>query len=213
VAKLNDADADAFFRQGDEGTYAGGPGDSIPTGVVNVFDDLDEDVLPRPTREQIERRDRYKRWVTGLVSALGVSALLAGAVRVADTRTDDVPKMDTGAAQGNVAAQPPAPPPAAPLPPVAPTEPVAAAPQVVAAVPAEAPPPQVVAAAPAEAPPPVAKPAPSTQETVRTKPPSTDRETKAAPRSPKTAVVTPPATPKVAPSLVHSSPPTANFPD
>jgi hypothetical protein len=209
VANLNDADADAFFRQGDEGTYTGGPGDSIPTGVVNVFDDLDAEALPRLTREQIERRDRNKRWVTGLVAALGVSALLAAAVRVAGTGTDDVSKLDSAAAAVEVTAPPPAMPPA---PAVAP-EPIAAAPMVAAPTPEVAAPPAALAE-PAAAPPP-AKPAqPVRETTLRAKASSADREAARAPHASKAIVApAPPAMPKAAPSPVHSSPPTANFPD
>jgi hypothetical protein len=95
--KLNDADADAFFRQGDEGTYSGGPGDSIPAGVVNVFDDLDEEALPRLTAEQIERRDRYTRLVKGLVSTLAIGALLAFGVRAAGLGDDEAPTIRAAA--------------------------------------------------------------------------------------------------------------------
>jgi len=86
--KWNDADADAFFRQGDEGTYTGGPGDSIPAGVVNVFDDIEDAALPRLTREQIERRDRYTRWVKGLVTTLAIGSGLAFGFRAVQNRGD-----------------------------------------------------------------------------------------------------------------------------
>lgn len=96
---LNDADADAFFRQGDEGTYSGGPGDSIPTGVVNVFDDLDEEVLPRLTREQIERRDRYTRWVKRFVTTLALGSGLAFGFRAVQGRGDEATLALGAAAQ------------------------------------------------------------------------------------------------------------------
>lgn len=204
MANLNDADADAFFRQGDEGTYSGGPGDSIPAGVVNVFDDLDEEALPRITREQLERRDRYKRLVTGVVGALGVSVLLAAAVRVAGTRDDDVQKIDAVAVAANVA-----------MPPASPPEPVLA-PERIAPPPAIPAPPEVpappveVARAPS-----VAMPAEPARDTPsRTRAAKANRDTSPASHPPK-ATVTPaaPTTPKTMPSLVHSSPPTANFPD
>lgn len=89
MAILNDPDSEAFFRQGDEGTYSGGPGDSIPTGVVNVFDDLDADTAPRLSREQLERRDRYTRWVTGFVGVLGATAVIAFFVRAVSGRDHD----------------------------------------------------------------------------------------------------------------------------
>ena len=201
MASLDDSDADAFFRQGDDGTYSGGPGDSIPAGVVNVFDDLDEDTLPRLTNEQIERRERYKKLVTGLVGALGVSAILAVGIRAVGNHTDDEPKATARVTVPLHAAIAPV---ALPTPAVeaAPVDRVPSESSVVAASPAAAPIEQVKEAKPAEpseAPPRWAKAA------------SASRNTERVSRPPVPAIAAARTTPL--PSLVHSSPPTAYFPD
>lgn len=202
MASLNDADADAFFQQGDNGTYSGGPGDSIPAGVVNLFDDLEQDALPRLTSEQIERRDRYKRWVTGLVGALGMSAVLAVAIRASGVSVEDAPTASAAVAVPIHAAPEPL---AAPAPPVEPA-PVEA---VLAESAPPAPPPAVVRNEPEKA----AEPTQPAGDTARRAKATTDRNTARTPRAPAAAVAPPRATPKALPSLVHSSPPTANFPD
>jgi hypothetical protein len=201
VANLNDSDADAFFQQGDEGTYSGGPGDSIPAGVVNVFDDLDEDTLPRLTKEQIERRDRYTKWVTGIVGALGMSAMLAAGIRAVGIGSDDAPKAAVAA---------PDPVRAVATPPAAPAPLVEAAP-IQVATPEPALPAEPVPAAPAE-PVKASKPTqPSLDAPRREKAATADRTAVRERRVSASPVPAPRTT--VLPSLIHSSPPTANFPD
>ena len=68
----DDEEADAFFRVGDEGTYAGGPRSTAPVAV----DDVDEDFALDVTTEQLERRDRLKRYVTTLVGTLGAGVMV-----------------------------------------------------------------------------------------------------------------------------------------
>jgi hypothetical protein len=201
VRSLDDSDADAFFQQGDEGTYTGGPGDSIPAGVVNVFDDLEEEALPRLTKEQIERRDRYTKWVTGLVGALGVSALLAVGIRAVGSGADEMQKA-TGAAPDPV--RPAAPPTAAPVLPVE-AEPIhAAAPEP----PPPAEPPPAAPPEPAKA----TKPTKPSDDAPRRAKTATADRTKARVHRESTPVVTPPRT-TTSSSMSHSSPPTAYFPD
>lgn len=138
MSNLGDMDADTFFRQGDDGTYTGGPGDSIPAGVVNDFDDLDREALPRVTEEQVERRERNKRRVTGLVAVLGVSSLLGALVRTMgagdefSTKSEAPVNAPVAAAYAAPAAARAPEPAAAPAPepaaaPVAPASPVAVA--------------------------------------------------------------------------------------
>lgn len=200
MASLDDSDADAFFQQGDQGTYSGGPGDSIPTGVVNVFDDLDEEALPRLTKEQIERRDRYTKRVTGLIGALGVSALLAVGIRAVGGRADDVPKATAVAPEPvrEIAA-----PPVAPAPRVE-AVPLAAAPEP--SVPAEPAPAALVEPVKATK---VADP--SVDVPRRMKAATSDRPA-ARDRHVAPPSVAPSRTTGL-PSLTHSSPPTAYFPD
>jgi hypothetical protein len=219
LANLNDPDVEAFFRQGDEGTYSGGPGDSIPAGVVNSFDDLDEDTLPRVTREQVERRDRYKRRVTGLVSALGVAAVLAFVVRAVADRHDDVVTVTPAAAPQPAAV-------------VAETPPVTALEQQPASNAAEAPsqhdaPSALLAVAdrPREEAPAEAAPTPSEEgpraPAKRTGETAPMREARAPEkraerpfRNSEAKTILPAPTSPMAPAgFVRSSPPTANFPD
>jgi hypothetical protein len=210
VASLDDSDADAFFRQGDEGTYSGGPSDSIPTGVVNVFDDLEEDALPRLTKEQVERRDRYTRWVTGLVGALGVSAMLA--VGVHAVGSDDTPKTAVPVAVPVRAAAAPAAP-QAPRIEAEPVEAIVAAPPPAGVKPTAEVEPVTTAKPTAEAEPvTTAKPAqPSDDTPRREKASSAARNAVRVHRTPPPAVTAARTTPL--PSLGHSSPPTAYFPD
>jgi hypothetical protein len=74
-----ESEADAFFRQGDEGTYAGGPASFLPTGVLDA---TVEDPVPAPTPEQIRRRSRFKHLVAAIITTLGAGAVLATAVRL-----------------------------------------------------------------------------------------------------------------------------------
>jgi len=71
-------EADAFFRQGDEGTYEGGPADLLPSGM---FDAGAQNPASAPTAEQLERRERFKRLVAGIVVTLGAGAVLAVVLR------------------------------------------------------------------------------------------------------------------------------------
>jgi hypothetical protein len=208
VASLDDSNADDFFRQGDDGTYSGGPGDSIPAGVVNVFGDLEEDTLPRLTPEQIERRDRYTYWVTRLVGALGVSAALAIGVRTVGASADDAPRAVT------------IPPPAAAAPVAPATAPVAITAPVVEAESVEAVAPEPTRPAPAA--PAVAEvepvkaaeqARPSEEAPRREKASSAARNAVRGPRASSPPASAPPPRTTPLPSLGHSSPPTAYFPD
>jgi hypothetical protein len=74
-----ESEAEAFFRRGEEGTYAGGPAESLPVGMLDV---PGEDPTPPPTPEQLERRARFKRLVAAIVTTLGAGAVLAILVRL-----------------------------------------------------------------------------------------------------------------------------------
>ena len=67
-------DAEAFFQQGDDGTYEGGPKSLSPStrDVAHEEDDLTTEVTP----ELLERRDRLQRIVKGVVGTLGACVLV-----------------------------------------------------------------------------------------------------------------------------------------
>lgn len=67
-------DAEAFFRQGDDGTYEGGPKSLSPStrDVAHEEDDLTTEVTP----ELLERRDRLQRIVKGVVGTLGACVVV-----------------------------------------------------------------------------------------------------------------------------------------
>jgi hypothetical protein len=67
-----DEEADAFFKLGDEGTYVGGPRSFPP--VLRESDD--EELAVGLGTEQLERRDRLKRFVTTLVGALSAAVMV-----------------------------------------------------------------------------------------------------------------------------------------
>jgi len=170
LSKLGEIEADEFFKDGDEGTYGGGPGDSLPAGTIDLL--ADEPPVLR-TLAQIERRARYKRLVTTVVSTLGVGSMLLFAIRFSGSHGEEpAPAAASGgitrgapAAQSNalvaVATQAPLPEPPQLAVAPAPTEPaiVVAEPAAVAAA---VEPPVVVepaAVAAAVEPPVVAEPA------------------------------------------------------
>jgi len=83
LSELNEEEADAFFRDGDAGTYEGGP--AVSLAPVTTPDLLDE---PHPRNaEHLARRAKLKRVVTAVVGSLGAGLLLVGVWRLA--RTDD----------------------------------------------------------------------------------------------------------------------------
>jgi translation initiation factor IF-2 len=84
VSYLNEKEADAFFHEGDTGTYDGGP--AISLAPVGMADLIEADKPPPPSAEQLARRERLKRLVTTVVSTLGVGSALVFALRV--TRQD-----------------------------------------------------------------------------------------------------------------------------
>ncbi len=67
-------DAEAFFQQGDDGTYEGGPKSLSPStrDTAHEEDDLTTEVTP----ELLERRDRLQRVVKGVVGTLGACVLV-----------------------------------------------------------------------------------------------------------------------------------------
>jgi hypothetical protein len=89
VSNLGEADADAFFQKGDEGTYLGGPADSmVPVGLVDAEET--RELLGLPTPEQIQRRERLQRIVTTIVGSLGVASVLVFALRLGQHPAHDV---------------------------------------------------------------------------------------------------------------------------
>lgn len=83
MSELNEEEADAFFRDGDAGTYEGGPAVSLaPVATPELLDE------PEPRgAEHLVRRNKLKRVVTAVVGSLGAGLVLVGAWRLA--RTDD----------------------------------------------------------------------------------------------------------------------------
>jgi hypothetical protein len=73
-----ETEPDAFFQRGDEGTYAGGPADSLPAGAL----DDEADLVPPATPEQLERRGRFKRLVAAIITTLGVGTVVTVVVRI-----------------------------------------------------------------------------------------------------------------------------------
>jgi hypothetical protein len=77
----DDVEFGSFFRAGEEGTYKEGPSESLAPVYADVdFDEPDEDFYARHDA-QLERRDRYRRYVARGVGSLGAGLLLALAVR------------------------------------------------------------------------------------------------------------------------------------
>ena len=67
-------DAEAFFQQGDDGSYEGGPKSLSPStrDTAHEEDDLATEVTPA----LLERRDRLQRMVKGVVGTLGACVLV-----------------------------------------------------------------------------------------------------------------------------------------
>jgi hypothetical protein len=133
-----EADLEAFFRCGDDGTYAGGPSASLPPVFTELQDEVTEPGFEAAIAQRLERRARYQQRVTRVIGVLGVAAVLAVTLRTAVRNGEPV-----------AAATPPIerlPPPAAPLPPA--PEPLIA----VAPVPGAAAPPAPEATPPASEP-------------------------------------------------------------
>jgi hypothetical protein len=150
-------DHDAFFDQGDEGTYHGGPNSNLPPPPESS--EPIEPAIPPPARtpEQRERARRNARLVAGVVLA-GVVLVLLGLARMKSNSQSG--QGSEGASAPPLAQQPP-PPPAPPPPPPLPVHSAApdaapASPEPAPAPPAPAPPPPAANIAP----PAVKKPAP-----------------------------------------------------
>ena len=69
-----DEEINAFFKLGDEGTYAGGPHSIAP--VTRAGELGDDELAVGLSTEQLERRDRMKRLVTKLVGSLGAAVMV-----------------------------------------------------------------------------------------------------------------------------------------
>jgi hypothetical protein len=68
----------AFFQEGDEGRYPGGPATLVPVAMDDELDDLEPAVeAPAPDPRQIARRNRFARAVALFVGALGAVTLVA----------------------------------------------------------------------------------------------------------------------------------------
>lgn len=114
---------EAFFRSGDEGTYAGGPS-SLPPVYSELEDRDTEPALEAAIAQRLERRARYQQLVTRLMSVLGVAALLAVTVRAAALRGGDgAAPAARPAAERLALAAPPEPAPLAPVAAIAPETP------------------------------------------------------------------------------------------
>lgn len=83
--KLDD-DAEAFFRNGDEGTYVGGPASIVPLVCEEPAEAWDLESAD----EWLERRRRLKRFVATVVGGLGAGlAILSLCVLAARARSAD----------------------------------------------------------------------------------------------------------------------------
>ena len=71
---IRDEEVDAFFKLGDEGTYAGGPHSIAP--VTRAGELGDDELAVGLSTEQLERRDRMKRLVTKVVGSLGTAVMV-----------------------------------------------------------------------------------------------------------------------------------------
>lgn len=87
LSYLNEEEADAFFHEGDAGTYDGGPALSLaPVGMADLIEDDETRLLPSP--EQLARRARMKRLVITVVSTLAAGSALVFALRVTRSESD-----------------------------------------------------------------------------------------------------------------------------
>jgi hypothetical protein len=91
VSHLGD-DAEAFFQEGDAGTYDGGPRSVMPS-TRNVDSD-DAELTTELTAEQIERRGRLKRLVTTIVGVCGAAVLVLAPIRLV-TSHSAAPALET----------------------------------------------------------------------------------------------------------------------
>jgi CheY-like chemotaxis protein len=151
---------DAFFNQGYEGTYDGGPKSAAPPPPDSS--DVAEPVVPRAERtsEQRERARRNTRIVLGVLVA-GVLIVLVGLARM--KANADSAGGNEGANAPPLAQQPPPPPlpppPIVPVPATTPSVDAGASRAEPAPPPAPAPPPPAAAVAPAPRKPPSPAPA------------------------------------------------------
>jgi len=84
----------SFFRAGEEGAYGEGSPESLAPVYADVdFDEPDEDFYER-REAALERRDRYRRFVSRGVGSVGLALVLALAVRAAGShRSEAAPAL------------------------------------------------------------------------------------------------------------------------
>ena len=105
MSYLNEDEADAFFHDGDAGTYDGGPALSLaPVGMADLIEDNDDAARRPPSAEQLARRERLKRLVTTVVSTLAVGSALVFAFRITRTETGTASAASLTADDGRMAA-------------------------------------------------------------------------------------------------------------
>jgi hypothetical protein len=122
VSALLDADdipeLGAFFLSGDEGTYKGGPIDSIAPVYEELLeeDEASEEAFFAQIAARDERRARYQKQVARFVGVLGLAVVVALMVRLT-TRSDPgdaLAAIDVAPAQAATNVVPPSPAPVAP---------------------------------------------------------------------------------------------------
>jgi hypothetical protein len=85
---------ESFFRAGEEGAYGEGSPQSLAPVYADVdFDEPDENFFERH-EAALERRDRYRRYVSRGVGSVGLALVLAVAVRAAGShRSEAAPAL------------------------------------------------------------------------------------------------------------------------
>jgi hypothetical protein len=87
---------DSFFRTGDEGTYAGGPAESLlPVALEGVFLSAGEDATG-PSPELLLRRRQWQRVVTSVVATLGAACLVLFSFQVGKRQGEKQVRSDGG---------------------------------------------------------------------------------------------------------------------
>jgi hypothetical protein len=107
LSYLNEDEADAFFHEGDTGTYDGGPALSLaPVGMADLLDESDDHAARSPSIEQLARRERLKRLVTTVVGTLAAGSALVFAFRITRTESDVASAASLTADDTRAAARP-----------------------------------------------------------------------------------------------------------